>query len=84
MVHFDWRHVITQHERRTHEISRLQQRRQGDALMQGAPRAPKLHHRLLAYVGRMLVDLGWQLQSPYNRMVVRPHINPRRPLPTPD
>lgn len=77
MVHFDWRHVMAQHERREDEIARLQRHRQENALLPDARRAPKFYHRFLAYLGRKLVDVGWQLQSPYNRMVVSPTIGSR-------
>lgn len=77
MFHYDWRHVMAEQERREDEISRMQRRRQADGHLPAASRAPKFYHRVLAYLGRKLVDLGWQLQSPYNRMTVSPGLGSR-------
>ena len=77
MYHYDRRHVMAEQERREQEIARLHRRRQENAHLSGAPRAPRFYHRFLAYVGRRLVNLGWQLQTPYNRMSVRPTIGSR-------
>lgn len=76
MFHYDQRHVMAEQERREQEIARLQRRRQVEALLESGP---KFYHRLLAYVGRKLVNLGCQLQTPYNRMVAPPPIIASRP-----
>lgn len=77
MIHHDWRHVMAEQERREREIARIQRRRQENALLPPASRSPRFYHRFFAYLGRRLVNLGWQLQSPYNRMALPPTLGPR-------
>jgi len=78
MYHYDRRHVMAEQERREQEIARLQRRREEQALLSRAPRPPRFYHRFLAYLGRKLVNVGCQLQTPYNRMAA-PHPMGSRP-----
>lgn len=77
MYHYDRRHVMAEQERREQEIARLQRRRQDNAQLTPAARAPRFYHRFLAYLGRKLVNVGCQLQTPYNRMAAPPPIGSR-------
>ena len=75
MIHYDWRHVMAQQELRHRESAR--QRRPENIHLPAAQRAPGYYHRFLAYLGRKLVDLGCQLQTPYKRTAALPPIGAR-------
>jgi len=77
MFQHDWVDLMAEKERRKEEIARAQRRRWENDLLPPAPRSPRFYHHILAYLGRKLVNLGWQLQTPYNRIALPPTLDPR-------